>query len=109
MDLKIFPNKSSLQAFYVHGFVVLSHSDQILDADKNISLAQFSEPFVFTSVQRAQSFIDENNLQGFYVWKMFDAYGCRGYSNLENEDESLKDFIEKEHENIKMFSELDDF
>lgn len=107
MDLKIFPNKSSLQAFYVHGFVVLSFKDQILNSDKNIALAQFSDPFVFTSVELAQSFIDENNLQGFFVWKMFDAYGCRGYSNLENEDESLKDFIEKEHENIKMFAELD--
>jgi len=107
MDLKVFPNKSSLQVFYIHGFVVLSYKDQILDADKKINLVQFSEPFVFTSVQLAQSYIDENHLQGFYVWKMFDAYGCRGYSNLENEDEFLKDFIEKEHENIKMFSELD--
>lgn len=107
MDLKIFPNKSSLQSFFVHGFVVLSFKDQILDSEKKINLAQFSEPFVFISVESAQSFIDENNLEGFYVWKMFDAYGCRGYSNLENEDESLKDFIEKEHENIKMFSELD--
>lgn len=109
MDLKIFPNKSSLQSFYVHGFSVLSFKNQILDSDKNISLVQFSEPFVFTSVELAQSYIDENNLQGFYVWKMFDAYGCRGYSSLENEDESLKDFIEKEHENIKMISQFEGF
>jgi len=111
MDLKIYPNKSSIQAFYVHGYVALSFKNDVVNDKKEIAPVQFSKPYVFSNPDLAQSYIDANNLsdKGFFVWKMFDCYGCRGFSNLDNDDDSLKAFMDEEKENIFLFSELDDF
>jgi hypothetical protein len=111
MDLKIYPNKSSIQDFHVYGFVVLSFRDEILTDDNKFAPVQFFEPRIFSTVDQAQSYIDSNGLsqKGFFVWKMFDCYGCRGYSNLDSDDESLKKFMDEEKENILMFSDFDDF
>ena len=98
MDLRVIPNASNIQTFYVHGYSVMSDKDALCSKDLKFMPVPFAEPYIFATVERAEDFIKKNDLEskGFYVWKVFDCYGCRGYSHLSNEDEYLKDLMASE-------------
>lgn len=108
MDLRIFPNSTNIQSFYVHGFTVITGSDVLVSREHlKFTPLEFSEPVIFSSEKSAIHFIDDNNLASSFVVKVFDFLGCRGYSELSNEDQYLKDLMLKEKEYLQEISNFE--